>query len=69
MEAVKQGAATVGLKSKTHAILVALKVLVLFLALSAVVTWLEITNAVGPPNPSLPFSTKYVCLFYINMSI
>lgn len=27
MEAVKQGAATVGLKSKTHAILVALKVI------------------------------------------
>ena len=27
MEAVKQGSATVGLKSKTHAILVALKVL------------------------------------------
>ena len=26
MEAVKQGSATVGLKSKTHAILVALKV-------------------------------------------
>jgi len=27
MEAVKQGSATVGLKSKTHAVLVALKVL------------------------------------------
>ena len=31
MEAVKQGSATVGLKSKTHAILVALKVGTIFL--------------------------------------
>ena len=31
MEAVKQGSATVGLKSKTHAILVALKVLFFFI--------------------------------------
>jgi len=30
MEAVKQGAATVGLKSKTHAILVALKVIYIY---------------------------------------
>lgn len=29
MEAVKQGSATVGLKSRTHAVLVALKVLTL----------------------------------------
>ena len=29
MEAVKQGSATVGLKSKTHAVLVALKVYVI----------------------------------------
>lgn len=47
MEAVKQGSATVGLKSKTHAVLVALKVSKLFgKSFELLVSLAEILNEV-----------------------
>ena len=42
MEAVKQGAATVGLKSNTHAILVALKVQIPLIVFGVVASFLNV---------------------------
>lgn len=52
MEAVKQGSATVGLKSRTHAVLVALKVLNLTLILQSLSTDMN-TSTLITSTPTL----------------
>jgi len=46
MEAVKQGAATVALKSKTHVVLCALKV-ILYLSVNLSLNFLSLASTIG----------------------